>query len=246
MVHRTNKDKKRNESEIMCLRKCQHPNIVTLYEAYDLLTEAWLIMENLNGGTLQNVVEKIDLAENEIAYIVRNTLEGLAHIHSKHIVHRDVKGANIMMSVCGDVKLIDFGVSYDLSVGGKVKIAGSPQWMAPEIIKRQPPTVKSDIWSLGITILEMTNHGPPNKDSPIKAMLAIVSGEKWNFSDPSKWSADLSDFLGLCLQGNPDCRPSALELLEHPWIHTACSRTAIERTVERVFLRNDLNHTGLL
>eukprot|EP01095_Lingulamoeba_sp_RSL-Kostka_P013076 TRINITY_DN5311_c0_g2_i1.p1 TRINITY_DN5311_c0_g2~~TRINITY_DN5311_c0_g2_i1.p1 ORF type:complete len:262 (+),score=63.81 TRINITY_DN5311_c0_g2_i1:1-786(+) len=204
--HNTKKSKKSNENEITLLKKCQCQNVVTYVESFLLEDEVWIVMEHLNGGTLNEVIKLISLSEKQMAYIATEILRGIQFLHEQNVVHRDLKSHNIMLSVEGDAKIVDFGLAFDLCIGGKSLMCGSPYWMAPEIINKWPQNKPIDIWGLGITLLEMANKSPPFKESKIKALLRSSNGEigdlvnKGVLLDKSKFSSKFINFVSKCLK----------------------------------------------
>lgn len=125
-------------------------------------------MEHLEGGTLDQVAKSVNFTEPQISFVAREVLKALEYLHSENLVHRDLKSSNIMLSIKGEVKLIDFGLCVDISSGKKTAMVGSPFWMPPEMIRRLPHGAKVDIWSLGICLVELANGCPPNVKSSLK------------------------------------------------------------------------------
>jgi serine/threonine protein kinase len=138
LPHVTEKDKRNNWCEIGFLATCQHPNIVRFLSAWEMEDEVWIVMEFLDGGTLHEAIKVHQFSERHIAYIAREVLQALHYLHSNKLVHRDLKSANVMMSVDGEIKLIDFGLCADISEGERTQMVGSPFWMPPEMIRREP------------------------------------------------------------------------------------------------------------
>ncbi|XP_072778971.1 serine/threonine-protein kinase PAK 3-like [Taeniopygia guttata] len=145
------------------MKKHRSPSVVNYLDSYLLGEELWLVMEYMDGGTLWDVISKIFLTETEIAVISRECLQGLDFLHSNHVIHRDVKSDNILLRTGGSVKLADFGISVELSPEKKrpSSVAGTPWWMAPEVVTRQPYGPKVDIWSFGIVGIEMVEREVP-------------------------------------------------------------------------------------
>lgn len=246
IAHKTKAERRANENEVRLLRKAQCKNVVSFIAAYLLPggEEAWLVMENMMGGSLKRALQKAALHEAQIAYIIRNLLEALDVLHDKHIIHRDLKGANIMMTVKGDVKLVDFGLAFDSSRGGKLAMAGSPFWIAPEVLRREPISTAVDIWSLGMVALEMANRSPPNSDNKLKAMFAIATGEMFGFADASQWSREFAHFVGECLKATASERPTVKQLLKHRWLSAAASREQVIDMISRIFLSETVDKLG--
>lgn len=205
-------------AEIRFLANCRHANCVSYFGSYLDGTNLYMVMEFLGGGSLLAQLAAGPLTEAQIAVAVREVLKGLEYLHRGARIHRDVKAANVLLGSNGEIKLADFGVSTTLSgVSKRYTIVGSPYWMAPEIITESGATENCDIWSLGITCIELTRGKPPYADvSPIQAMARVTK------SDPVKldttFSAPFRDLVSCCLTKNPAKRPGATELLEHDFI----------------------------
>ena len=169
------------------------------------------------------------LTESQMAYVTREMLEGLVHIHRASIIHRDLKAGNVLLTLDGGVKLADFGVSAKNKTENQKRdtFIGTPYWMAPEVVlcetfRDQPYDFKVDIWSLGITLIEMAQMEPPYHEmSPMRVLLKIQKSEPPKLDKPSKWSREFVDFVRLCLIKDPNKRPRAEELLEHPFVREA-------------------------
>eukprot|EP01104_Vermistella_antarctica_P012562 TRINITY_DN366_c0_g1_i1.p1 TRINITY_DN366_c0_g1~~TRINITY_DN366_c0_g1_i1.p1 ORF type:complete len:512 (-),score=108.28 TRINITY_DN366_c0_g1_i1:178-1713(-) len=168
LPHKHRRQIQRNCWEITMLARCVHVNIVELYRTYIVDKEMWMIMEYMHGGTLTEARDKFQFEEEHIAYVAYELLQGLAFMHKINLVHRDVKSANVMMTVRGEIKLIDFGLCVDITEGEQTSMCGSPFWMPPEMIRRQTHNAKADIWSLAICLLELANGRPPNSKSGVK------------------------------------------------------------------------------
>jgi len=174
------------------------------------------------------------LKEKEIAPICAGALKGLAYLHLQSILHRDVKGANILLTEQGDVNLADFGVSKQilthLTRGNSV--VGSPLWMSPEILSLQDYDGKSDICSLGITGIEMAEGRPPNWElNPMRAMFVIPTLDPPTLSNPKKWSKEFVSFVADCLVKDPKSRPDAFQLLSHPFIIGARGQDSLKELI---------------
>mmetsp|Transcript_15120 Transcript_15120/g.22651 ORF Transcript_15120/g.22651 Transcript_15120/m.22651 type:complete len:504 (+) Transcript_15120:35-1546(+) len=237
-------------NEIRFLSTLHHPNIVTYFESF--LTESgkdcWVFMERLEGGTLRQAAEEYRFLEKHIAYTAKEILTALAFLHEKGIVHRDLKSENIMMTTDGQIKLIDFGLCTEVpKTKPLVGIVGSPYWVPPEMIHLQPHDTSADIWSFGVSLLELANGRPPNKENPFAAMFSVATkGIPQPFLDkPEKWSDDIKDFLSQCLQIAPSDRPSAQKLLEHDFLRLACTKKDMHKILSSIFLKKALENTGL-
>uniref|UniRef100_A0A1I8HCD6 C-type lectin domain-containing protein n=1 Tax=Macrostomum lignano TaxID=282301 RepID=A0A1I8HCD6_9PLAT len=221
-------------TELHVLRDCRHANIVEFFGAY--LTEnrmlnnlnLWLAMEYCGGKSLQDIytTTRRPLDEASIAFISREVVRGLMHMHSKHQIHRDVKGANILLTTEGRVKLADFGISAQITetLGKRMSFIGTPYWMAPEIadVKRKGGyDERCDIWSVGITAIELAELEPPLFNmQPLKALQYMTTSrfKPAKLRDKAAWSGAFHDFLKATLRMNPRNRPAASELLSHQFL----------------------------
>lgn len=222
-------------NEIVIMKESIHPNIVEFVAAYLVDGQLWIVMELLEGGNLADVVCDTEMNEDEIALVCKETLEGLAHLHRKNIIHRDIKSDNLLLSNDGHVKLTDFGFCAKMGKeqNKRSTMVGTPYWMAPEIIKQQPYDAKVDLWSLGIMAIEMVDGEPPYMDEePLKALYLIST--RGAPEPQGKCSPELTDFLDRCLQSNPENRATAEELLKHPFLKKAGKPEAIVSLLEEV------------
>jgi serine/threonine protein kinase len=182
-------------------------------------------MEYCSGGSISDLYEycKISFNEKQISSICYCVLKGLDHLHGKNITHRDIKGANILLTQAGVAKLTDFGVSKIQEKDTKMQtVVGSPYWMAPEVISIGAYDNLADIWSLGITCIEMAEGGPPRGDQhPMRVLRMIPTLPAPSLKEPVKWSKEFQDFLSKCLQVKPQNRASCKELLKHPFVKSA-------------------------
>ncbi|KAJ5074863.1 sterile20-like kinase isoform b-related [Anaeramoeba ignava] len=212
--------------EIGFLKECKHERVVKYSETYFDDTCLWILMELCEGGSILDILDDCDktFTEEQIASVCKSVLEGLAFLHSKKIIHRDIKAGNLLLTRNGDVKLADFGVAGKLSdfMMKRTTVIGSPYWMAPEIIQEIGYDEKVDIWSLGITVIEMAEGKPPLLHiHPMRALFLISSQPPPMLKNPENWSKNCIDFLTQCLQKDPTKRKSAVELLKHPFIINA-------------------------
>jgi len=211
---------RKNFQEIRFLRYCMnHPNVLNFVRASLYSEEIWLITELIDGLSVMELVMAHEFGEAEIVYIIKGTLRGLAFLHENKIAHRDLKSGNIMLSRTGDVKIIDFGLSSDISQGEVTHMVGSPFWMPPEMILHKTHGLPADIWSLGITAVELANGYPPHRKTPIKAMFtAATVGYPTPFKLGNKWSPLFLDFTTRCLRKDPSKRWDASQLLKHVFL----------------------------
>lgn len=211
-------------TEISVMKNKKHPNVVNYYDSY-LVDEnqLWVIMEYMQFGPLTDLVTTLVLREGQIAVLARETLKAIEFLHSNRIIHRDIKSDNILLGEDGQVKVIDFGFCAQLDHMDEKRrtFAGSPYWLSPEIITRKAYDTKTDIWSLGILIIEMLEGAPPYlNEAPLKAIYLIASRGKPSI-DYDKLSPQLADFLDKCLTIEPEVRATATQLLEHPFLASA-------------------------
>jgi len=221
-------DYKQIITEIEILKLCRHENITNFLGAYLKNDDLWIAMEYCAGGSLCDMMKTTSkgLSEKSISTAIREILKGLEFLHHQNNIHRDIKGGNILVTGEGKIKITDFGVSARLSdkLSQKKTFAGTPYWMAPEVIGSQieKSTVygpKADIWSLGITAIELAEVTPPLGNlHPMRAMYLIPSQKPPKLQDSKKWSKHFTEFLKDTLVKNPAKRPSASELLKHPFI----------------------------
>ncbi|XP_054634651.1 STE20-like kinase b [Dunckerocampus dactyliophorus] len=214
--------------EIDILASCDHPNIVKLLDAFYYEGKLWILIEFCAGGAVDAVMLELErpLTEPQIRVVCRQTLQALVYLHDNKIIHRDLKAGNILLTLDGDVKLADFGVSARniKTLQRRDSFIGTPYWMAPEVVmcetsKDRPYDYKADIWSLGVTLIEMAQIEPPNHEmNPMRVLLKIAKSDPPTLMQPSRWSPEFSDFLKRCLDKNVDSRWSATQLMQHSFV----------------------------
>ncbi|KAJ3293462.1 hypothetical protein HK104_004433 [Borealophlyctis nickersoniae] len=216
-------------NEVNFLSECSHRNVVSYIGCYMKKgtvkgqKHVWIVMEFCGGGSVEAAYKGLrgPLLETEISAIIRESLLGLSFLHSCSKIHRDIKCGNILMTETGEIKIADFGVSTQLTrtFSKRHTFIGTPYWMAPEVItSEQQGTAydyKADIWSLGITAMEMAECSPPMFDMhPMRVLFMIPKLDPPTLKDKAKWSPTFQDFLRVCLEKDPDKRPTADELLQ--------------------------------
>jgi serine/threonine protein kinase len=213
--------------ELHILQRCHHPNIVGLLGTWKKGDEIFIAQDYCGGGAISDMpqVWDIELKEEQIALLCRETLRGLKYLHENCIIHRDIKGANILLTESGDVKLIDFGVSAVLATRDEKRntLIGTPYWMAPEIISnkngKNPYDERIDLWSLGITCIELAEKEPPLSEvHPMRALMQIPIRDAPTLQNTKKWSREFVDFVKECLMKDHKKRHTAEELLLHPFV----------------------------
>ncbi|ODN75633.1 STE/STE11/CDC15 protein kinase [Cryptococcus wingfieldii CBS 7118] len=209
-------------SEIDLLKNLNHPNIVK-YKGFARDKEnLFIVLEYCENGSLQTILKKFGkFPESLVAVYISQVLQGLIYLHEQGVIHRDIKGANILTNKDGSVKLADFGVSSrataPLADSGDAEVVGSPYWMAPEVIEQSGASTASDIWSVGCVVVELMEGKPPYGDlAPMQALWRIVQDEGMRV--PEGASPIVKDFLYHCFQKDPNLRVSAKKLLRHPWM----------------------------
>lgn len=207
-------------SEIDLLKNLNHKNIVKYLGSFKTKSHLYITLEFVENGSLASIIKPSKFGafpESLVAVYIAQVLEGLVYLHEQGVIHRDIKGANILTTKEGLVKLADFGVATKLTdADGKI-VVGTPYWMAPEVIEMLGVSAASDIWSVGCTVIELLTCVPPYYDlQPMSALYRIVQDEAPPL--PDNLSADLVDFLLLCFQKDAKQRPDASSLLRHPWI----------------------------
>eukprot|EP01029_Cantina_marsupialis_P012526 TRINITY_DN2766_c1_g1_i1.p1 TRINITY_DN2766_c1_g1~~TRINITY_DN2766_c1_g1_i1.p1 ORF type:complete len:1198 (-),score=358.29 TRINITY_DN2766_c1_g1_i1:212-3805(-) len=210
--------------EVDLLRNLNHANIVKYVELVKTKDFMNIVLEFMEFGSLTQTVKKFGcFNESLTAVYISQVLQGLSYLHGQGVIHRDIKGANILVTKDGHVKLADFGVALISNKNGTNSICGTPYWMAPEIIEMERPTNVCDIWSVGCTIVELMTGKPPYFDlSPMTALFRIVQDDHPPF--PQSMSPQLQEFLLDCFRKNPAFRKSADELLTHPWLQKSVGK----------------------
>ncbi|XP_063995841.1 mitogen-activated protein kinase kinase kinase kinase 5 isoform X15 [Diachasmimorpha longicaudata] len=231
------------QQEILMMKDCKHPNIIAYYGSYLRRDKLWICMEYCGGGSLQDIYHITGpLTEIQIAYMCRETLLGLAYLHDMGKMHRDIKGANILLTEAGDVKLADFGVSAQITatINKRKSFIGTPYWMAPEVAaveRKGGYNQLCDIWACGITAIELAELQPPMFD--LHPMRALFLMSKSSFKPPTlkdrdKWSPIFHNFVKVALTKNPKKRPTAAKLLAHGFFQEDMSKRLALELLQKV------------
>jgi serine/threonine-protein kinase 24/25/MST4 len=222
------------QREIDMLRACESRYVVK-YEGCTLFgTKLWIVMEYMGGGSVRELVQIKFMEEQHIAIVLSQVLQALDFLHRGRKIHRDIKAANILLNNSGDVKLADFGVASSLESRSKAwTFVGTPFWMAPEVIHEEGYDEKCDIWSLGITAIEIAQGYPPYHDLPPQRVVLMIPQ-----NEPPALEGDYSpvfkDFVKLCLTKDPRLRPTATALLNHPFIKSAKRKEVLIQYIDSV------------
>ncbi|KAI4875238.1 hypothetical protein NFI96_010716 [Prochilodus magdalenae] len=242
-------------TEINILAGCRHANIISLLDAIYFEGWLWILIEFCPGGALDDIMLELErgLSEQQISEVCCQTLQALSYLHQHHIIHRDLKAGNILLTMEGQIKLgmltvftlyspythSDFGVSAknDNTLQRRATFIGTPYWMAPEVImcetsKDNPYSSKADIWSLGITLIEAAEMEPPHHSlNPMRVLLKITKSPPPTLSNPRRWSSHFQDFLRRALQKNPESRWGAQQLLAHPFAYAGRDGRALKELI---------------
>uniref|UniRef100_A0A6I8R7D2 non-specific serine/threonine protein kinase n=1 Tax=Xenopus tropicalis TaxID=8364 RepID=A0A6I8R7D2_XENTR len=227
--------------EIDILASCDHPHIVKLLDAFYYENNLWILIEFCAGGAVDAVMLELEraLTEPQIRVVCKQTLEALVYLHESKIIHRDLKAGNILLTLDGDVKLADFGVSAKntRTLQRRDSFIGTPYWMAPEVVmcetsKDRPYDFKADVWSLGVTLIEMAQIEPPHHElNPMRVLLKIAKSEPPTLAQPSRWSPEFNDYLKKCLEKNVDARWTTTQLLQHPFVSVVNSNKPLRELI---------------
>jgi serine/threonine-protein kinase 24/25/MST4 len=217
------------------LSTCHSPYITEYKTSFVKGVKLWIVMEFLGGGSAADMVRRYGHEDKKYWADHRSWLLGLDYLHSTGKIHRDIKAANVLLTDQGRVKLADFGVAAQLTniKSQRMTFVGTPFWMAPEVIQEAGYDFRADIWSLGITAMELAEGAPPYAGShPMKVLFTIPKNPAPRLGG-DHWSKDFKDFIAQCLIKDPDRRATAKELLKHRFIQRAGKVEALRDLVER-------------
>ena len=229
--------------EVVTMKRFEsHPNVVRYINSFVLpkVEQIWIVMDFLAGGSLMDYVAvEQNWTENQISFVLRDSLKALAYLHSKDRIHRDIKSGNILITGDGQIKLGDFGFATKVEhkpeeTKQRAKtVLGTPLWMAPEIHRREKYDSSVDIWALGIVAIEMAEGLPPYKGMNREEIREKVKTQGASLKNPEEWSNDMNEFVEQCLTMHSEDRPTAVQLLKHAFMARAADRLSMPKVVKK-------------
>lgn len=229
--------------ELSLLAISASENIVKLTEIYRFNNYLFLFLEYMDGGSFSRLCrkKKVLWEENEIKYILQQSLQGLQYMHRNYLIHRDIKSGNILYNMQGEIKLADFGFATCLTreQDKRKSVLGTPLWIAPEMFRSQYYDQRVDIWSLGIFAIELAEHRPPLYDDPniedtLTLAMKILKGKNSKLKRPQHWSSSFIHFLGSCLKLDPRERAVSSVALMHPFFQGSVSRQQFSQVLAKI------------
>ncbi|GAB7351098.1 hypothetical protein MBLNU459_g1564t1 [Dothideomycetes sp. NU459] len=223
------------QQEISLLSTCSSDHVTRYKASFVRGVKLWIVMEYLGGGSCLDLLKSGSFSEAQIAIVMRELLQGLDYLHSTGKIHRDIKAANVLLSDDGLVKIADFGVAAQLTniKSQRLTFVGTPFWMAPEVIQEAGYDFKADIWSLGITAMELALGEPPHSQVHPMKVLFLIPKEKPPRLEGGSWSREFRDFVAQCLNKDPEKRPTAKALLKHRFITRSGKVDSLKELVDR-------------
>ncbi|KAF7726701.1 p21 protein (Cdc42 Rac)-activated kinase [Apophysomyces ossiformis] len=230
---------KKIRNELTTMKMSRHPNIVEYIASYITETEVWIAMECMDVSLADLLSVSPDdgphLKEEHISRVAKDILRALARLHRLNRIHRDIRSDNVLLNMRGEVKLADFGHCAQLTKHQPKRnsVVGTPYWMSPEVIKGLQYDAKADIWSLGVLMLEMAQGDPPYVEHPpLRALFLIAANGLPPLREPDRWSEEFKDFIQKCTTEDPSQRPSAEELLKHPFLRSVATTNDMTELIE--------------
>eukprot|EP01114_Cavostelium_apophysatum_P016593 TRINITY_DN4759_c0_g1_i4.p1 TRINITY_DN4759_c0_g1~~TRINITY_DN4759_c0_g1_i4.p1 ORF type:complete len:843 (+),score=174.90 TRINITY_DN4759_c0_g1_i4:907-3435(+) len=223
--------------EITILKDIKSDYVSKYYGSFLKGPSLWISMELFEGGSAHKILMKLGaFSEDQISVICNHLVQALVAVHDANTIHRDIKADNVLVNSRGESKLADFGVATNevITTAKQLSAVGSPYWIAPEMLTGEAYNTAIDVWSLGITAIELAEKHPPYYSFlPFRAMYMIGSNPAPTLTDPGKWSADFNDFLSKCLVKEPEQRATSRDLLKHPFVNRGNSKQLVAEVVER-------------
>ena len=226
MTPRNTTEKSLFLNEIIITSLCRHPNIITFYKTYDYKGKFYVVEELMNSHLYKILKPGESLPENIINYVLVEILKALEYLHKKHRVHRDIKSDNILINARGDVKLADLGFAVQLTEErpNRYTLAGTPCWIAPEILNHEAYNGAVDIWSIGVLLIEMLEGVPPNLRENKRQIFSNILTDGVHLSRPELVRNEYISILNDCLQYNPNLRKTASELLQQEFLRVTATK----------------------